>query len=202
MWCTLNLGKKINNKFELFLTEEYRLKENFSTSNLFYTDLGATYKPAGILKISFAYRCIQKFQLDKSVSFRHRGMLDIILKKKFGQFAFSYRQRIQTEVRDVYSSEIGNIPEWCSRNKFQLKYDLESNPVTPYISAEFTYQFSNPRMPKAQHLWNLNRYFIGLDYKKNNRDSFGIYYMIQRDHNVSSPQNLYILGLEYSLSFQ
>lgn len=201
LWCTFNVDKSLNKKFGVFLTEEYRVRENFSANNLFYTDLGVFYKPADFLKISLAYRCIEKFQLDNTISFRHRGMLDITLKKKFGQFAFSFRERIQAEVRNVYSSESGNIPEWYSRNKFQLKYDL-GKPVTPYIAAEFRYQINNPRMSDSQHLWHRNRYFVGLDYKKSDRNSFGVYYMIQQEFNVSAPQNLYILGLEYSLSFE
>ena len=115
LWCTFNVDKSLNKKFGVFLTEEYRVRENFTANNLFYTDLGVFYKPADFLKISLAYRCIEKFQLDNTISFRHRGMLDITLKKKFGQFACSYRQRIQAEVRNVYSSESGNIPEWYSR---------------------------------------------------------------------------------------
>ena len=87
------------------------------------------------LKISLSYRCVEKFTEDNVISFRHRGMLDILLKKKIGKLALSYRQRIQAEVRNVYSSEIGNIPEWYSRNKFQIKLDLDKT-VTPYIATE------------------------------------------------------------------
>lgn len=200
LWCTLNVDKSLNKKFGIFLTEEYRMRENLSQVNLFYTDLGVSYKPVDFLKISVAYRCIEKIVADNSVSFRHRGMLDIVLKKKFGQFSCSYRQRIQAEVRNVYSSEIGNIPEWYSRNKFQIKYDL-GKPVTPYIGAEYRYQINNPRLVEGNGVWSRARYFVGLDYTKSDRTSFGVYYLLQREYNLSAPQNLYILGLEYSLSF-
>ncbi|MCX6294931.1 MAG: DUF2490 domain-containing protein [Bacteroidetes bacterium] len=201
LWCTFNVDKKLNKKFGLFLTEEYRMRENFTRSNLFYTDLGFTYKPADFLKISLAYRCIEKFQIDNTISFRHRGMLDISLKKKFGKVALSYRQRIQAEVRDVYSSDIGSLPEWFSRNKFELKYDLDK-PITPYLAVEFRYQFNNPRAVEGNKLWSRNRYFVGLDYKRNDKSTFGLYYMIQQEFNISAPQNQYIIGLEYSLSFE
>lgn len=201
LWCTFNVDKKLNEKFTVFLTEEYRMRENFTRINLFYTDLGLTYKPADFLKISFAYRCIEKFQIDQPISFRHRGMLDITLKKKIAKFGISYRQRIQAEVRDVYSSEIGNIPEWYSRNKFEIKYDL-NKPVSPYIAIELRYQINNPRAVESNKVWSRSRYFVGLDYKRNDKHSFGLYYMIQQEYNVSAPQNLYIIGLEYSLSFE
>lgn len=201
LWCTFNVDKNLNKKFGVFLTEEYRMRENYTAINLFYTDLGVFYKPTDFLKISLAYRSIEKFQDDNTISFRHRGMLDISLKKKFGKFAVSYRLRTQAEVRNVYSSEIGNLPEWYSRNKFQIKYDL-GKPVTPYIAAEFRYQIRNPRAVDGDNLWSRSRYFVGLDYKKSDRNSFGLYYMIQQEYNISAPQNLYILGLEYSLTFE
>lgn len=201
LWCTFNIDKSLNKKFGVFLTEEYRVRENFSQNNLFYTDFGFSYKPANFLKISLAYRCIEKFTEDNTISFRHRGMIDIALKKKFGQFAFSFRERIQAEVRNVYSSEIGNLPEWYSRNKIQIKYDLKK-PITPYIGCEFRYQINNPRAIESNKLWSRGRYFVGLDYKKSDRNTFGVFYLLQKEWNVSAPQNLYILGLEYSLSFE
>lgn len=199
LWCTFNLEKNLTQNFSLFLTEEYRVRENFSQTNLFYTDLGLSYKPADFIKISLSYRCVEKFVEDNAISFRHRGMLDIALKRKFGNFAVSYRQRIQAEVRNVYSSEIGNLPEWYSRNKFQIKYDFDK-PVTPYIATELRYQINNPRAVESDKTWHRVRYFVGLDYKKNDRNTFGVFYMLQREWNVSAPQNLYILGLEYTLT--
>ncbi len=199
LWATFNINKKLSKKIGVFITEEYRARENFTRNNLLYTDLGVSFKPLDFLKVSLAYRCIEKFQLDKTISFRHRGMLDITLKKKFGAFGLSYRQRIQAEVRNVYSSDNGSLPEWYSRNKFEVKYDL-NKPITPYLAAEFRYQINNPRSAESDNTWHRDRYFVGLDYKRNDKNAFGLYYMIQREYNVSAPQDLFILGVEYSLS--
>jgi len=199
LWTTFNVEKKIKKNVDVYLTEEYRLKENFTQTNLFYTELGLEIRPLDFLKVSLAYRMIEKNLDDNTFSFRHRMMLNITFKKKFGNFSLSYRQRIQSEVRNIYSSPIGSVPEWYSRNKFDLKYDL-NKPVTPYIAAEFRYQINDPRNTESNGLWHRNRYFVGMDYKRNDRNTFGLYYMIQNEFNVSAPENLYILGLEYSLS--
>ncbi|OFY82264.1 MAG: hypothetical protein A3F72_09535 [Bacteroidetes bacterium RIFCSPLOWO2_12_FULL_35_15] len=199
LWATFNIEKKLNKKFGVFITEEYRRKENFTRTNLFYTDLGVFVKPLDFLKVSLAYRPIEKYMEDNTFSYRHRLMLDISVKKKFGKLTASFRERIQAEVRNVYSSEIGNIPEWYSRNKFELKYDLDK-PVTPYIATEFRYQINNPRAVESNKLWHRGRFALGLDYKYNNRNTVGLYYLIQQEFNVSAPQNLYIVGIEYSLS--
>ena len=199
LWATFNVEKKIKNNISFFLTEEYRLRENFTRTNLFYTDLGVAIRPYKYLKVSLAYRMIEKNLIDNTFSYRHRIMLDITVKKKFGNVAVSYRQRLQSEVRNVYSSENGHLPEWYSRNKVEVKYDLGKR-ITPYVAAEFRYQIHNPRALESDKTWHRNRFILGLDYQMNNENSFGLYYLIQQEYNVSAPQNLYIVGLEYSLS--
>ncbi len=94
LWGTFNLEKKVKHNVSFFLTEEYRLKENFTQTNLFYTDFGAAVRLYKFLKVSLAYRVIEKNLVDNTFSFRHRLMLDSVLKKKVGSFGLSYRQRI------------------------------------------------------------------------------------------------------------
>lgn len=199
LWLTFNLEKKINKRLELFATQEYRRNENFSRTNLFYTDLGTSFKPLGFLKISGSYRFIQKQLEDHSYSYRHRLMLDILLKKKIGKLTGSFRERIQAELRDIYCSEKGKLPEWYSRNKIELKYDLDK-PFSPYAFVEFRYQLNNPRDVESDKMWHRVRYALGIDYKINDKNALAAYYLIQRGFNVSAPQNLYIIGLAYTLS--
>lgn len=199
LWTTLNIQKDLKKSVSVFLTEECRLRENFSRLNLFYTDLGVAVRPLKFLKVSLAYRMINKFVDDNTFSYRHRLMLDITVKKKAGQFSLSYRHRLQSEVRNIYSSADGSVPEWYSRSKFELKYDND-RPVRPYIAAEFRYQINDPRNVESDKTLHRQRYIVGLDYKKNDRDTFGIYYLIQNEFNVSAPENIYIVGLEYTLT--
>jgi hypothetical protein len=199
LWSTFNLDKKLHDKFSVFLTEEFRLRENFTMVNLFYTDLGVEVRPVKFLKVSLAYRLIEKNLDDEMYSYRHRLMLDITVKKKFGDFVLSYRHRLQSEVRNIYTSRDGSLPEWYSRNKFTVKYDFGKK-IVPYIGAEFRYQISNPRALESDGTWHRSRYSAGLDYKVNDKSTFGLYYLIQNEYNVSAPQDLYIVGVEYSLS--
>ncbi len=199
LWTTINVEKKLSSKTSLLLTEEFRLRENFSRINLFYTDVGVNYRPYKFLKVEFSYRFIQKYLITDFFSYRHRLMLDITLRDKFGNFAVSYRQRLQSEVRNVYSSESGAVPEWYSRNKFEVKYDLQKK-YTPYVATEFRYQIHNPRIIETDGLWHRARYILGVDYDLDKRNTFGLYYLIQREWNVTSPQDLYIIGVEYTLS--
>ena len=199
MWATFNLEKKINKRVFFFLTEEFRLRENFLRLNLFYTDIGLGVKPFDFLKVSVAYRPIQKFQDNNTFSYRHRLMLDITFKKKFSRFGFSCRERFQAENRNIYSSEKGHLLEWYARTKVKLDCDI-NKPITPYIAVETRYQINNPRAKEADGLFTRNRYFVGLDYKRSDKHSFGLYYMYQQEWDVSAPQDLFIIGIEYSIS--
>ncbi len=198
-WNTFNIEKEINSKFTILFTEECRFKENFSRLNLFYTNLGIEYKVTKNFKAAFVYRWINKYQDDNTFSYRHRLMLDITYKHKFGNLTASYRNRTQVEERDIYTSDDGSIPEWYSRNKFGVKYDMGKRYV-PFASIEFRYQFHDPRNIESDKTWHRERYVLGAEYKINTKNTFGAYYLIQREYNVLSPQNLYIVGLEYTLT--
>ena len=198
MWNTFNVEKKFTSKFYVFLTEEFRLKENFSQINLFYTDVGAGYRPYNFLKAELAYRSVEKHLITGFYSIRHRLMLDITLKKKYGNFELAYRHRLQAEVRNVYSSENGSVPEWYSRNKLSVKYDLHKK-YTPYTSCELRYQIDDVRNLESDDTWHRGRYVLGMEYELNKKSTLGLYYLIQHEWNVSIPENLYIIGLEYSL---
>ena len=198
-WNTINIDKELNTRLTFLFTEECRIKENFSRLNLFYTNLGIEYKATKSLKAALIYRWVDKFQDDNTFSYRNRLMLDITYKHKYGKFIVSYRNRTQVEERDIYSSDNGRNPEWYSRNKFGAKYDMGKK-YLPYASVEFRYQFHDPRNMESEHTWHRNRYVLGAEYKINTKNTFGAYYLIQREYNVSSRDNLFIVGLEYTLT--
>lgn len=200
LWSTINIEKKLNKKTSLFLTEEYRLKENFSQTNLFFTEFGAEYKVFSNLRTSFSYRLSEKRKEDLTFAIRHRLSLNLTFKKEFtDNLTFMYRQRIQTEVAEFYSSKNGKTPDWLYRHKFSLKYKINKS-FSPYISYEIRYQIYDPNAIEANKLFNRNRYVAGLNYKLNKRNSFEIYYLIQNEFNVSKQGKDYIIGLEYTFS--
>jgi hypothetical protein len=200
MWTTVNLEKRLNRKLSLQLTEEFRLRDNLRRLNLFYTDISLNWKTTDWLRTSLSYRWINKYQPEGFFSYRHRLSLDVILRKKADYFIFSYRHRIQAEVRDIGKSADGHVPEWYSRSRFEIKYNGGSR-YQPYASAEFRYQISDPRMKESDGYWHRSRYALGLQYEIDKNRNFGLYYLIQQEFNVSDPQQLYVIGLEFNQLF-
>src|SRR3972149_38103 len=126
MWNTLNLEYKINQNFSIVGCEEFRLKENLSQVNLFYTNIGCSYKFQNF-KISSIYRFTQKKFDDGYYGLKHRLMFDVAYKTKFSIINFTTRTRLQGELIYPGADKLGNVAEYYWRQKFDLKLDINSS---------------------------------------------------------------------------
>ncbi len=200
MWNTISFKHKFNKKFALLLTQEFRLKENYSQINVTYTELGLEYSHKTNIKTSLVYRNIQKFQYQSPLSFRNRLQWDILIKKNFGKIGFNYRHRLQTEVKDYFTSADGKLKEWFSRHKVGVKYDLNYK-WNAAVSGEYRLQINDPRSPEYNMGFHRQRYQAGVTYKINKKQDVGIYYLYQNEFNIQDLTDIYILGIEYSFGF-
>lgn len=198
-WNTLNFTYKLNSKWGLLFTQEFRLRENYSRLNLFYTNFGVNYAINKSIKVGLIYRLIDKYLEDNSFSFRHRFMLDGSYKFDYGKWGFGIRQRFQMEWRDVYSSELGLYPELFSRTKAEVSYDVTPK-FSPYISTEFRAQFTDPRNNADDDNLSRNRTIFGGNYIVNNAVKVGAYFLHQAEFNTVTPQIINIVGLECNLN--
>ncbi|MDQ3110202.1 MAG: DUF2490 domain-containing protein [Bacteroidota bacterium] len=198
-WFTFGLNKDIGKKSSISFDQEFRLKENLSTINLFYTNIGFNYKVTKFFKVALVYRMINKQKNDGSYGMRSRIYTDLIFKTKPGKWTLDYRTRLQAEWRQAgYYSEFGNTPEIFLRNLFKVGYEVGPH-LKPYAATELRWQIQNPRLPWANG-FDRQRLIAGADYKINNMHTIGTYFLFQKEYNVNDPQTLYILGLEYTIS--
>lgn len=201
LWTTFTIQKRITKKISIVVDQEFRLRENFQRINLFYTNAGIDYKINKNIKLSPSYRAIQKMRLDNTVSHRHRLSMDATIKKKFNKITLAERVRYQIEVQDFLTSRKGHLPEQFLRFKTDLKYDLGSK-ITPFVSCELRYQI---RSWRGNDMYYNNRFhrirnIVGADYEINNKHNITLYYLIQNEFNVPDIENIYIIGLAYTLS--
>ena len=201
MWNTLSVEKKINKKLSLSIDEEFRLKENLSKINLFYTNLGVNYKLSKKLRASLIYRNTQKAMDDRGYDIKHRIMLDFVYKEKLSKkFVFQFRQRFQFENNNIYSSRDGRYIESFLRSKFELGYNY-SKDLKAYLSEELRFQLHDPRNPESDYGLHRFRTAMGIDYSLNSSHTVGIYYLIQNEIAVYKPNELFIMGLQYGFQF-
>lgn len=199
IWSTISIDKKISQKFGVALDEELRTFDNASRIDQYFTNAGVNYKLDKNIRFGITYRFINKGRDDMSYSKRHRIYFDASYRKKVYAFNVSYRFRIQGQVKDYRSSDNGKHLESIMRHKLDVKYNYKR--FTPYVAAEFFFQFVDPGFPAGNNLWNRERFYIGSDYDLNKKSTFGCFFMLQRTINIDSPQRDFILGLEYNLSF-
>jgi hypothetical protein len=200
LWTTLNIQKKLTQSWVIQFTEEFRLRDNFRQLNLFYSDFCLEYRKLDWFRFGVSYRWINKYQAEGWFSYRHRLTLDAIFRSKWRRFGFSYRNRLQTEVQDLNNSADGRIPEWYSRHRVELKYNTKGR-FQPFVAYEARFQVKDPRRRESDGLWHRNRFSAGVQYEIDKRNSVSLYYLIQREFSVSSPQQLYVAGLEYNFNW-
>lgn len=200
MWNTFSLEKKINKKFSISFDEELRIKENFSKLNLFYTNIGINYKINKKFKVSLIYRNAQKSVESRGWDIKHRIMFDASFKQKLSKsLVFQFRERIQFENKNIYSSKNGRYIESFSRSKFSLAYNVNDK-LKVYATEEIRFQIIDPRNPETNFGIHRFRHALGFDYDITPNSSFGLYYLIQNESKIFEPNELYILGVEYSIS--
>lgn len=198
-WFTFSVDKRIVGKLSLNFDQELRLKDNLTTLNLLYTNVGLTYKFNKYFRVAAVYRFIDKHKSDDTYGIRNRFYTDLIFRYKLGKFGFGYRARLQEEWRKTgYYNSYGNIPEIFLRNLFKISYKLNDK-WSPYVGTELRWQLQDPKLPWGNG-FDRTRFFAGMDYTINDKLSSGAYFLLQKEWNVNDPQTLYIIGLEFGIS--
>ncbi len=201
MWNTLSAEKKINKKISVSIDQEFRLKENLSKINLFYTNLGFNYKFSKKLKGSLIYRNTQKNFDERGYDIKHRIMFDLVYKEKLSKkFLFQFRQRFQFENNNIYSSRDGKYIESFARSKFELGYNYTKK-IKAYFSEELRFQLHDPRNVESDYGLHRFRHCIGIDYSVDSDNTIGIYYLAQNEIRVYKPNELFIFGVQYGFQF-
>ena len=195
-WAGLTLKHQVTRRIAVTLNEQVRLYQNVSEVEQFLTDVGLEYELLSSLKVSVSYRLMSKNQLTY-YSTRHRYYIDLSYKKKIKPLAFTLRQRVQSQVENVNSSEYGKIPEWYSRTKLTLKIDLDKK-YQPYLATEFFYIIDN--FKEEDHVFDKARYEVGIDYDFNRHSSLNLFYMIQCDILERKTRD-FISGIGYTYYF-
>jgi len=193
LWTSAGVEFKVVKKVSASISEEVRFNENISEVGLILTDIGLSYKYNKHFQFEVGYRYSQKRKVEDYYSIRHRFSADIKYEKKIKPFQFQYRIRLQDQYSDIGRASDGGIPEYYLRNKLGLTWDLDK-PYSPYISFELFSPLNYPRL----YAFAAIRSTAGMEYKFSKHHKIDIFYMIQKEVNVSKPQMDFVLGLGYS----
>ncbi|MBK8363611.1 MAG: DUF2490 domain-containing protein [Bacteroidetes bacterium] len=195
-WTSVALKHKFTTRSSVEIAFQERQNRNLLTNDSWLGEAGFEYKFSKDFSASINYRFIAKNEL-KYFSSRHRGYVDLKYKFKFSKVTVNLRERIQSQIKDVYSSETGKIPEYVSRTKAVFKFDVGER-YTPYVATEMYFQI---RVPNSEG-YNINRfrYECGFDYEFNLIHQLNAFFMYQQ--NLEETLNDVVFGVGYTYNLQ
>jgi hypothetical protein len=193
LWTSFSLEAKLTKKASVNISEELRFNENISELGTAFTEAGISYKLNKNFQISANYRFTQKRRVEDNFNLKHRGYFDVKYEKKLKPIQFKFRSRFQDEYSEFGTASDAGIAKYYLRNKLTLEWDLDKA-FKPYLSFELFSPLNYPR----EYFFDNIRATTGVEYSITKNQKIDLYYMIQRELNVSRPETDFIMGIGYS----
>jgi opacity protein-like surface antigen len=220
LWTSVEIKKKLNYGLSLSLSEEYKMRDNFSNTDKFETTIDLSWKALSFLKGGIAYCRIDYNHPPNSNpteywELRHRYIAYVVGSYDIGRFSLSLREKFQQTNRvGVVANVNRSNPTNVLRSKFEVDYNIRKSPFTPYASVEVYYALNEPdgvQDPAATKMVSEIRNAIGVEYsiKKNLAIDAGYLYCIEKGWDkdalgnnmggyLNGYTNVLTLGLSYS----
>ncbi|WP_339662560.1 DUF2490 domain-containing protein [uncultured Polaribacter sp.] len=195
-WNTIGVEYKLNKKWSFGLEEQFRLKENFSETDEFFTQLSADYELFNNFKLGAGIRYIRENDnVGKVQGYENhfRFQLDASYKHDINDFTIGYRLRYQNKNELGVSYDEGDYVNQNVRFKTSVDYNIKNWRLDPKFSAEIFNQFQEGE----ENGFNKYRLTFGTDYKIKNIGEIGVYYRFEKELNVDVPDTKNILGLSF-----
>jgi hypothetical protein len=185
LWNSINLRKDIIKDLRVEVEGGYRLDENITRTKAVLGEIGLAYKLKSWVRFKLNYRIATRIDF-----IEHRLKGDITFRTDIKRFRFSLRNRLQREW------VLNKDPKDFLREKVKLEYNIRKFPVDPFISGEAWYRFSN-----IANQFEQLRADIGFNWNIASKSELDVLYRIMNDINVNNQDRSYVLGLEFTYSF-
>ena len=184
-WSSFNFKFDAPFSTKLNIEQSLRFEDNLSHFKQTFTELSLSYKINDLINIYIPYRfSIYKNKTKNRISFGS----SIKLNKK--KIRTKYRLKFQNVKEPDKTIEI------TFRNKFTISYKINKK-VIPFIA----YEIFNPYEQRMMGI-DETRILLGSQIKINKKRYIKFYYIHKKEDLLKAKNNsLYILGLDYSLSF-
>ncbi len=208
IWGEIYLEKKLNKKFDVHLDLQGRFINNVSQLGRARSDIGVGYKITKNIKVTAAYRYVQKRNKDDSYRTRHQYYVALILKKNLGRWRFSYRNRFQSRYNVPGDNSDVNVVQYYDRNKITIRYEATKR-FSFYVAEEVYIPINNPQLTGLSQ----SRSFAGTHIKVTKRQQIELYFMYQvqlqkgdwytqdDDYSYKPLKRNFVYGIGYSIEF-
>jgi len=196
LWAGIELDKGIYKKLDGHLKMAGRLNENFTHADYSFIDLGVDFKLNKYIGVTSAYVMnFKNSRMGNDWNTRHQWYGNVKLKYKLGDFKFTNRNQLQTNLEDSRT----NRGDWFYRNKTKITYQINKQ-FSPYIGYEAYFLLGYK--PQNERGTYRNRYTAGLEYSLNKRSSFSLGYLVQTQTRRNAPDRIFAITAGYSHSFK
>ena len=185
-WSTITFKQKVSKKFDFYLRNTVRYRENSSIISKAFIDLKIKYKIKKNMSFALGYRDINSWNYMLIRQNTKRFYTDIVLRKKIDRYVFFVRNRLQ---RQGKLNNYNNV----FRQRFKLAYNIKGTKLAPAVSTEYFYHLTH-QLDKLRHS-------ILLSYPLSKKIDFDLGYRFQHEINIARPKNLFILDAKLNYSF-
>jgi hypothetical protein len=207
LWTGVNLKKSfLDKKLDLGLSQEFRLNDNSTRINNYFTELTARYEVYKGLNVGGGFRYIKNNTNDGYQNER-RFQADLSYKHKVDRLSLSYRFRFTNH------KPFGEITDDDITNKYRLRfkadYNIKNWKLDPYFSMEGFYATSTNTINYIPEVieesdpvagFEKVRFTLGTSYKIKKWLSIDGFYRIEREFgsyplHYNTPRTYFIAGL-------
>lgn len=196
-WTSVRLRYKASKKWSFELQEQFRLKENSSVTDQYFTQLTSKYKLTKKLALGLGLRYIKRNDNQGKIQgfedhFRYH--FDLSFKHSLDRFAFNHRLRYQNKNELGVSEEEGDFAKKNIRLKTAVTYNVRKWKLDPKLSAEIF----NKSHEGGTNGFSKYRVTFGTSYDLKKAGEIALYYRMEKELNTSLPKKVDILGFNYT----
>lgn len=195
-WTSVRLRYKASKKWSFELQEQFRLKENSSVTDQYFTQLTSKYKLTKKLALGLGLRYIRRNDNQGKIQgfedhFRYH--FDLSFKHSLDRFTFNHRLRYQNKNELGVSEEEGDFAKKNIRLKTAVTYNVRKWKLDPKLSAEIF----NKSHEGGTNGFSKYRVTLGTSYDLKKAGEIALYYRMEKELNTSLPRKVDILGFNY-----
>lgn len=200
-WTSIGLEYKPTKKLSLTLEEEIRLKDNISTVDEYFTEIGAEYELLKHFSMGVGARYIKQNDTEGKIQGyeeHFRFQVDAAYKHKVNEFSMKYRLRYQNKNELGIGTSEGDEAKQNIRFKTSIDYNIKGWKLDPEMSFELFNQFGENEKSEL----NKYRLSVGTSYDMKDYGKINLYYQYEKELNETDPVSQHVIGLKYKYTFK
>ena len=197
LWLYIKVDKDVISKLNIQFTMQNRFENNLTEYGQLNGNVELTYKINKNLRAVAGYVFGANRRMNGTYGDRQQAYAGFLLRKKVKRFLFSYRNIVQAQYKNIYTSENGTVPLWFDRNKFTVRYELNKR-IDVYVTEEINLSYGQFEYDNISR----SRSSLGAIYNISKKTNIEAYFMFQEHFRYNNqPRRDFIYGITYSYSF-